>query len=336
LPNEVADALAFGPVSRTTVPASKIGSAIFLATDVTGFTTLAERLPPQVLDELVKDYFGPLIETTVRHGGNILNLTGESMMCAWPTDIDPLKARNSAITATLEMAGLIRKFGERHPSSPMPTRFGVRAGTAAFGVVGGHGRYVTTVVGDVANTVARIDSLNKLLRTRILVSAEVLANVNGLILRPLGTFAPVGKSESVDLIEILGLAAEDGRLIALAESFALALAAFDAERWGDAANSFRALQQDYPEDGPASYFLALADPRAHFDGEIDREVPAVARHPSVRAVMRERQRALIDFTPGPAGGGGSAKREGGSSAGSAKPAGAAKKNVDDFDDDIPF
>jgi single-strand DNA-binding protein len=36
------------------------------------------------------------------------------------------------------------------------------------------------------------------------------------------------------------------------------------------------------------------------------------------------------------GGGGGARREGGGSAGSAKPAGAAKKNVDDFDDDIPF
>jgi single-strand DNA-binding protein len=37
-----------------------------------------------------------------------------------------------------------------------------------------------------------------------------------------------------------------------------------------------------------------------------------------------------------AGGGGSAKREGGGPPGSAKPAGATKKNVDDFDDDIPF
>jgi len=37
------------------------------------------------------------------------------------------------------------------------------------------------------------------------------------------------------------------------------------------------------------------------------------------------------------GGGGGARREGsGAAAGSAKPAGAAKKNVDDFDDDIPF
>ena len=31
-----------------------------------------------------------------------------------------------------------------------------------------------------------------------------------------------------------------------------------------------------------------------------------------------------------------ARREGGSGSGSAKPAGAPKKNVDDFDDDIPF
>jgi single-strand DNA-binding protein len=38
-----------------------------------------------------------------------------------------------------------------------------------------------------------------------------------------------------------------------------------------------------------------------------------------------------------AGGGSGGKREGGGApAGSAKPAGGAKKNVDDFDDDIPF
>ena len=36
------------------------------------------------------------------------------------------------------------------------------------------------------------------------------------------------------------------------------------------------------------------------------------------------------------GGGGGARREGGSGAAPTKPAGAAKKGVDDFDDDIPF
>jgi single-strand DNA-binding protein len=36
------------------------------------------------------------------------------------------------------------------------------------------------------------------------------------------------------------------------------------------------------------------------------------------------------------GSGGGARREGGAGAAAAKPAGAAKKNVDDFEDDIPF
>jgi adenylate cyclase len=259
LPNEVANALVFGPLSRSTVPTSKIGTAIFLATDVKGFTPVAERLSPQALDELVKDYLGPLFETVVRHGGNVLNLTGESMMCAWPTDGEPLQARTNAVTAALEMADLVGKFGVRHPSSPMPTRFGLRAGAAAFGVVGGSGRYLSTVVGDVANTVSRIESLNSLLHTRVLASAEVVERVEGLIVRPLGTFAPVGKSESVDVTEILGPTGKDRRLTALAESFAVALAVFDAERWSDASKRFRVMQEDYPTDGPTSYFLNLAE-----------------------------------------------------------------------------
>jgi single-strand DNA-binding protein len=44
-----------------------------------------------------------------------------------------------------------------------------------------------------------------------------------------------------------------------------------------------------------------------------------------------------EFSGGGGGGGGGARREGGGAgAGASKPAGAAKKNVDDFDDDIPF
>ena len=44
-----------------------------------------------------------------------------------------------------------------------------------------------------------------------------------------------------------------------------------------------------------------------------------------------------EFSGGGGGGGGGARREGGGAgAGTAKPAGAPKKNVDDFDDDIPF
>jgi adenylate cyclase len=258
LPPEVADRLTLGPISPSAMPASRIASAIFLATDVKGFTTLAEKLSPEALDELAKDYFGPLFESVAKHRGEILNMAADSMMCAWYVDQEPVRARANAIAAALNMARLVEDFAARHPSSPMPTRFGLRAGTAAFGVVGHSGRYVPTVVGDVTNTASRIDSLNKLLSTTVLASAEVLSDVDGLLVRPLGAFAPLGKSESVDLVEILGYRGEDMRLTALAGAFGACLAAFDGEGWSDASGWFARLHEQYPEDGPTAFFLDLA------------------------------------------------------------------------------
>ncbi|HZO54935.1 MAG TPA: adenylate/guanylate cyclase domain-containing protein, partial [Bryobacteraceae bacterium] len=258
LPWDVADRLAMGPLSQSAMPASRIVSAIFLSTDVKGFTTLAERLSLETMDELAKDYYGPLFEAVTRHRGDILNMTADSMMCAWPLGEEPVRARGNAIAAALEMARLVEDFAARHPSTPMPTRFGLRAGTAAMGVVGHSGRYVTTVVGDVTNTASRIDSLNKLLNTTVLASAEVLSDVEGLLVRPLGPFAPLGKTESVEVVEILGYGGEDQRLTALAGAFCGCIAAFNGEEWSDAAKRFSALREHYPDDGPTSFFHDLA------------------------------------------------------------------------------
>ena len=43
-----------------------------------------------------------------------------------------------------------------------------------------------------------------------------------------------------------------------------------------------------------------------------------------------------EFSGGGSSSGGARREGGGAGAGASKPAGAAKKNVDDFDDDIPF
>src|SRR4029077_10268472 len=88
---------------------------------------------------------------------------------------------------------------------------------------------------------------------------EVLENVDGIVVRRLGTFTLAGKVQPVRLGEILGRIGEDRRMAALAESFAIGLAAYDSENWGDAARRFRDLQKEYPDDGPTSYFLNRAE-----------------------------------------------------------------------------
>src|SRR5258708_17250201 len=165
------------------------------------------------------------------------------MICSWTTAGEPLQARTSAIHATLEMLDLVASFNARHPASLLPTRFGLHAGFAVLGAIGGAGHFATALIGDVTNTAARIESLNKQLNTRILASEEVLADVDGIVVRRLGTFLLVGKAQSVQLGEILGRFDQDQRMVALVKRFATALAAYDSESWGDATRFLRELQK---------------------------------------------------------------------------------------------
>jgi adenylate cyclase len=257
LPGEIAERVRHGMPARLEAT-SKKRSGIFLATDMEGFTTTAERLSPEALSKLVAEYFEPLFQAVLSSGGEVLDVTGDSMMCVWYSDQLQLQSRRDAVRATLEMAEVVARFGLRHPSSPLRTRFALHTGTVALGVVGASGRYVATVVGDVKNAVSRIDSLNKMLRTCVLASREAVVGVEGVALRPLGRFAVVGKSESLDLAEILGGNGENPQFVPLSRDFAHALAAFDSGDWGEAVERFRDLAATYPEDGPTAYFLDLA------------------------------------------------------------------------------
>jgi adenylate cyclase len=102
----------------------------------------------------------------------------------------------------------------------------------------------------------------------VLASREVVADLDGLVVRPLGKFALLGKSESLDLVEIMGRTEENSGLTTFVRAFESALAAFDAEQWNDAVHRLRTLVTEFPNDGPTAYFLGLAEayaqnPSAH-------------------------------------------------------------------------
>jgi adenylate cyclase len=263
LPREIADSLADGPRDPATAPDAQTRYAVCLESDAQGFMSIAERLSPQALHRLLNEYFPPLFAVTERYGGTVVNITGDSMLCSWTTDGDPQMLHEQAVQASLEMLHLVEAFNARHPASPLPTRFGMHAGFAVFGAVGGAGHFSAALVGDVSNTAARIESLNKHLNTRILASDEVAAELGGFVTRPLGTFMLVGKAEAVRVSEILGRQGGGPGAAALANEFAEALAAYDAEDWPAAVQRLRELARKYPEDGPTTFFLQRAERYLH-------------------------------------------------------------------------
>jgi adenylate cyclase len=175
-------------------------------------------------------------------------------MCVWAGKAGDPQLKKAALHAALAICEAVASFNRQHTATPMPIRIGIDAGEVLLGAVGGSGRYVPTVLGDVPNTASRLEALNKLLETRVLASSAALTGVQGLIVRPLGQFELRGKSRSVEVVEIMGPADTSGENAALAADFAMALAAYHAGRFDDAAQLFEAVLRRHPNDGPSAYF----------------------------------------------------------------------------------
>jgi adenylate cyclase len=257
LPEEVVRSLASGPLRGPARLAGEIRYAVCLASDIEGFTTLSERLPPDNVQTLLNQYFQGMFEVMQRHGGVISDISGDGVMCVWSGPAYSPSACAGAVSAAVELLEFVEQFNLAHPDQMLPTRIGLHAGSAFLGVVGGAGRYEPTVVGDVANTASRIEGLNKHLGTRLLVSEEVLREVTGFVLRPVGDFLLAGKSQPIRVAEVLGRTG-DPRAATLARNFAEAFELFQARRWGEAVMLFDALLCANPRDGPSLYFRSRA------------------------------------------------------------------------------
>lgn len=246
---------------------NKVVYGTCLATDMSGFSTISEQLPPDQLAVFLNDYFDTLAKALKQHHVDVTEFRADAIMCAWTADKPSLDVRKKAVLAALGAARAIESFKQRNAMLKAALRVGLEAGHFYIGHAGGGGHFVFSIVGDTANTASRIESLNKHLGTQLLATQEVIDGLDGFLLRPLGDFIFVGKTEAIPIIEILAAAVdatESQQQLAL--RFATALAVFHAADWVGAAAAFEAIQADYPDDGPLRFYIARC--RAYLDRSI--------------------------------------------------------------------
>ena len=131
-----------------------------------------------------------------------------------------------------------------------------------------------TVMGDAVNLASRLEAVNKIYGTRILISqASAEAIGSRLELREIDRLAVVGQSVPQPVFEVMGRA---GALAPSQESlrthYAEGLAAYRACRFADARAAFNAALENGPGDGPSRTMLAriaafeASPPAADWDG----------------------------------------------------------------------
>ncbi|TNF07241.1 MAG: adenylate/guanylate cyclase domain-containing protein, partial [Gammaproteobacteria bacterium] len=237
--------------------ANKVVYSTCLATDMAGFSTIAEQMPPDQLASFLNEYFEALAQPLKNHQVDVTEFRADAIMCAWTASGPSVAIRSKAIFASLEAVEAIEEFKVRHKMLGAKLRIGLECGSVYVGHAGGGGHFVYSIVGDCANTASRIEGLNKHLGTELSATAAVVEGLEELLLlRPMGKFQFVGKTEGLPIVEILAgrSDASEGEL-QLCERFAEALEKFQQGDWVIAEGGFRQLLDDYPDDGPSKFFL---------------------------------------------------------------------------------
>ena len=255
LPSAVVDQLSHndGNVTRD----NRVVFGCCLSTDVSKYATLAEGMAPARLGQLLNDYFAELFMPVERSGGVVVDVVGDAMVAIWTAPATNAALRRRACLAALESVTAVDRFNHEATADrpALPTRFALHCGEILIGNVGASQHYEYRAVGDMINTASRLQGLNKVLGTRLLVSAQVICDLDGLASRPLGSFRLAGKTQALDVFELMGLQTDaDEARQQLCDQFTLALRHFTAMRWHEAAQTLEQIQVQWPADGPSSFY----------------------------------------------------------------------------------
>ena len=228
--------------------------------DIAGMTSLAETMTPDDLVHLLSRYFDEMTAVIAAQGGTVDKFIGDAIMAFWgapaPTADHAARACEAALRSQRKLAQM-RAAPEVPGLANIRARVGIATGDVLVGNVGSHDRFNYTVMGDTVNLASRLESLNKLFGTEILMSdptGEALREK--IVARPVGVVQVKGKRQGVEVWEPLALASEDDAAAReIAGLFVEGLGSYLDRDFRGAAEQYKAALRLRPEDKPAAVLL---------------------------------------------------------------------------------
>lgn len=181
-----------------------------LLADLRGFTALSERLPPEVVVEMLNDYFGELTPIIFNFGGTLDKYIGDMVMALFGPPRPTGRDAENAVRCAVEMRrafdrGFKRKW-EPRVRSKLEMGIAMNTGKATVGLLGSERLVNYTAIGDAVNTASRLEDLTP--GGRILMTEACFQRVAGVVEAKLvGAKSFKGKSERTKIFEVRGLKA---------------------------------------------------------------------------------------------------------------------------------
>ena len=237
----------------TAKPGGKEKDVTIFFADIASFTHYSEILPPNDLVLQLNEYLGCFSSVINKSQGTVDKYIGDAVMAYWnaPKDCEDhaFKACQAALQG-LHNLSFLQKEWARMKKPIFKVRIGINSGNVVLGNIGTEEHLSYTVVGDNVNLASRLEGLNKVYGTTIMISDFTLKACGGkLVTRPIDLVAVKGKEKKILAHELLGITNEtSSKIVAFCNDFKIAFAAYLNKDWPLGVQLFEKIAVQHPDD----------------------------------------------------------------------------------------
>ncbi|MHB1125626.1 MAG: CHASE2 domain-containing protein [Bacillota bacterium] len=180
-----------------------------LFSDIRGFTSYSEGLPPEVVVSRLNEYFTAMTEVIFEYGGTLDKYLGDGLMAVFGVPLPLADHARRALMASMEMNRRLEELNRgwaQRGEKLFKIGVGMNSGPVLVGNIGSPRKLEYTSIGEEVNLAARLESMNKEYKTSIIFSDRTLAYLDPagleLTIEELGEVSVRGMEQPVKIYTV--------------------------------------------------------------------------------------------------------------------------------------
>ncbi len=178
-----------------------------LMSDLRGFSTLSDELPPESIVAMLNTYLSEMTNVIQKYNGTIDAFIGDAILVVFGAPLQRPDDADRALACALEMQqrmGWVNEWNTRNGFPEIEMGIGLNTGEVVVGNIGSDKRAKYSVVGRTTNLAARIESYT--VGGQILIADSTREAVKTPIeLGAMRTVEPKGSGDPLKIYELLGM-----------------------------------------------------------------------------------------------------------------------------------
>ncbi|GMO28668.1 MAG: hypothetical protein Ta2F_03980 [Termitinemataceae bacterium] len=231
-----------------------------LFTDIRSFTTISEKIPPDLLVQCLNRYFSDQVDIVMNRQGVVDKYIGDALMAFWGAPVESEHDPLQSVYSGLEMIDALEGFNEKQRELKLPEfhiGIGINFGPATVGNMGNERKMNYTIIGDTVNLASRTEDITKIYGEPLMITEFVYERIAGkdsnIHTRPLDSVTVKGKTKAIRMYAVKRKLSEvEERAWALHNE---AMDLFEKESYSDAEKKFKRILELLPNDYSAKIHL---------------------------------------------------------------------------------